>query len=119
MTLALQSADTAMLLQEGSELLGLAIAVATVSGLVALLYRWYVREHVPNGLAVLFGLTVVALYLGTTTALGQVIGGQEDVLEPGRPAEPRRVRRRRRRVVRRARSRGPARDGPLRDDRRT
>ncbi|MFC7248311.1 potassium transporter TrkA [Halomicroarcula sp. GCM10025324] len=81
MTLALQSADTAMLLQEGSELLGLAIAVATVSGLVALLYRWYVREHVPNGLAVLFGLTVVALYLGTTTALGQVIGGQEDVLE--------------------------------------
>ena len=81
MTLPLQSADTAMLLQEGSELLGLAIAVATVSGLVALLYRWYVREHVPNGLAVLFGLTVVALYLGTTTALGQVIGGQEDVLE--------------------------------------
>ncbi|MFC7019444.1 MULTISPECIES: potassium transporter TrkA [Haloarcula] len=72
---------TAMLLQEGAELLGLGIAVATVSGLVALLYRWYVREHVPNGLAVLFGLTVVALYLGTTTALGQVIGGEEGVLQ--------------------------------------
>jgi hypothetical protein len=78
----LQSGDTtAMVLQEGGELLGLGIAVATVSGLVALLYRWYVREHVPNGLAVLFGLTVVALYLGTTTALGQVIGGEEDVLQ--------------------------------------
>ena len=81
-TVILQSGDTtAMVLQEGAELLGLGIAVATVSGLVALLYRWYVREHVPNGLAVLFGLTVVALYLGTTTALGQVIGGEEDVLE--------------------------------------
>ncbi|MFC6863676.1 potassium transporter TrkA [Halomicroarcula sp. GCM10025817] len=81
-TVLLQSGDaTAMVLQEGAELLGLGIAVATVSGLVALLYRWYVREHVPNGLAVLFGLTVVALYLGTTTALGEVIVGDEDVLQ--------------------------------------
>lgn len=80
--IALQGGSvTEVLLRVTAQLLGLGVAVGTVSGLVALGYRWYVRERVPSGLAVLFGLTVVALYLGSTTALGQVIGGQEDVLQ--------------------------------------
>lgn len=55
------------------QLLGIGIAAATAAGLVAIAYRWYVRERVPTGLGVLFGLTVVTVYLGTTGALGAVI----------------------------------------------
>ncbi|MFC6974219.1 hypothetical protein ACFQL1_05315 [Halomicroarcula sp. GCM10025709] len=61
-------------------LLGLAAVAGTLSGTVALVYRWYVRERAPTGLAVLVGLSAVAIYMGTTTALGQVIGGSDDVL---------------------------------------
>jgi len=68
------------LLQLTAELLVVGIAAATAAGLVALAYRWYVRERVQTGLGVLFGLSVVAVYLGTTGALGAVISGQEGVL---------------------------------------
>lgn len=64
-----------------AQLLGVAVAAGGMSAFTALVYRWYVRERVQTGVAVLFGLTVVVLYLGTTTALGQVIGGQDEVLE--------------------------------------
>lgn len=57
----------------GAQLLGIGVAAATAAGLVAVGYRWYVRERVPTGLGVLFGLTVVTVYLGTTGALGAVI----------------------------------------------
>lgn len=73
--------DTGDLFQLTAGLAGLGIAAATAAGLVALAHRWYVRERVPTGLAVLFGLTVVTLYLGTTGALGAVISGQDAVLE--------------------------------------
>nr|WP_324760384.1 TrkA C-terminal domain-containing protein [Haloarcula sp. GH36] len=63
-------------------LLALSTVAGTLSGTVALVYRWYVRERVPAGLAVLVGLSAVALYMGTTTALGQVIGQSDDVLAP-------------------------------------
>ena len=69
------------LLQLAAQLLGLGIASGTAAGLVAVSYRWYVRERVPTGLGILFGLSVVAVYLGTTGALGAVISGQEAVLE--------------------------------------
>lgn len=54
-------------------LLGVGLAAAVAAGLVALVYRWYVRERVPTGLGVLFGLTVVSVYVGATGALGAVI----------------------------------------------
>ncbi|MBX0323789.1 potassium transporter TrkA [Halomicroarcula sp. F13] len=65
----------------GAQLLGIGIAAAAAAGSVAMAYRWYVRERVPTGLGVLFGLSAVALYLGTTGALGDVILGQEQVLQ--------------------------------------
>ncbi|MDS0278292.1 potassium transporter TrkA [Halomicroarcula sp. S1AR25-4] len=64
----------------GAQLLGLGIAAASAAGMVAMGYRWYVRERVPTGLGVLFGLSAVALYLGTTGSLGDVILGKEQVL---------------------------------------
>jgi len=68
-----------------AQLLGIGVAAATAAALVALGYRWYVRERVPTGLAVLFGLSVVAVLLQTTGALGAVISGgaqEEAVLDP-------------------------------------
>jgi hypothetical protein len=64
-----------------ANLIGMGIVAGSLSGTVALLYRWYVRERVPEGLAILVGLSAVAILMSTTTALGQVIGGSEDVLE--------------------------------------
>ncbi|WP_276272758.1 TrkA C-terminal domain-containing protein [Haloarcula litorea] len=65
-------------------LLGVGVAAAAAAGGVAAGYRWYVRERVPSGLGMLFGLTVVAAYLGTTGALGEVVVGQDDVLATSR-----------------------------------
>ncbi len=74
-------------LQLVAGLVGLGFVAGTAAGLVALAYRWYVRERVPTGLPVLFGLTVVAVYLGTVGALGAVINpelGEEAVLASSR-----------------------------------
>jgi len=62
-------------------LLGLAILAAAVAAAVAAIYRWYVKARVPVGLAVLGGLAIVAIYLNTSTALGQVIGGARGLLD--------------------------------------
>ncbi|GCF13041.1 hypothetical protein Harman_09760 [Haloarcula mannanilytica] len=64
-------------------LLAIAVLAATPAGAIALLYRWYVRERIQTGLALLFGLTAVVLVIGATTALSEVILGDEDVLEAG------------------------------------
>jgi hypothetical protein len=54
---------------------GFAVVAAVVAGVAALVHRWYTRVAVPPGVTVLLGLAAVALYLNTTTALQQVIGG--------------------------------------------
>jgi len=61
-------------------ILGLAILAAALAAVVALAYRWYATERIPSQLALLVGLSGVALYLNTTTVLGQVIGGQAGFL---------------------------------------
>ncbi|WP_135303990.1 TrkA C-terminal domain-containing protein [Haloarcula amylovorans] len=71
----LQSGSTtAALVRLAVELLGLGIAAAAAAAVVAMGYRWYVRERVPTGLGVLFGLSVVAVSLvGMRGGLGDVI----------------------------------------------
>ncbi len=64
-----------------SQLVGLAVLAATLAAVVALGYRWFARERVPVGLALLAGLAGVAVYLNTTTALGQAIDGETDTIE--------------------------------------
>ncbi len=56
------------------------VFAAVVGGLVGLIYRWYAGERVSDGLSVLVGLSVVAIYLNTAGALGDVIGGEVDLL---------------------------------------
>ena len=53
---------------------------AILGGGVGLLHRWYAQQRVPDGLAVLVGLSGVALYLNTAGALGDVVDGQLDLL---------------------------------------
>jgi hypothetical protein len=61
-----------------AQLGGLAILSATLAAVVALVYRWYVRDTVGSGLALLVGLSGVAVVLNTTPALSQVIVGQTE-----------------------------------------
>jgi len=56
-----------------ARLLGLALSAAVAVAVVAVVYRWYVREPLPDGLAVLLGLGVVALYLNAVGLFGQVL----------------------------------------------
>lgn len=55
-------------------LFGLSVLAFLVSGTVSAVYRWYFREPIPPGLAALFGVATVALYLNTVGLLGRVIG---------------------------------------------
>ncbi|WP_336329877.1 MULTISPECIES: TrkA C-terminal domain-containing protein [unclassified Haloarcula] len=64
-------------------LLVITLLAATPAGAIAVFYRWYVRERIQTGLAVLFGLTAVVLVIGATTALSEVIAQREDVLAAG------------------------------------
>lgn len=57
------------------QLVGLAILAGILAAVAAAAFRWYTREVVPAELALLVGLSGVAVYLNTTTALGQAVGG--------------------------------------------
>jgi hypothetical protein len=61
--------------------IGLALFAGGLTALLALAYRWYTRERLPVGLALLAGLGTVAVYLNTTAALGTVIGGSDGLLD--------------------------------------
>lgn len=69
------------LLSGTARLAGLAVLAGAVAALVAAGYRWYVNTRVPVGLAILGGLAIVAIYLNTSTALGQVMGGARGLLD--------------------------------------
>jgi hypothetical protein len=60
------------------------LALTVLSGAlgagIGLLHRWYANRAVPEGLSVLVGLSGVALYLNTAGALGDIIGGQRELL---------------------------------------
>lgn len=58
----------------------LAAGAVTAGVFAGLIHRWYAGERVPDGLSVLVGLSVVAVYLNTAGALGEVIGGQLELL---------------------------------------
>lgn len=57
------------------------VAAAVVAGLAAG-FRWYFRQEIPFGVALLVDATVVTLYLNTRVALGQAITGSTGPLEP-------------------------------------
>ncbi len=57
--------------------IGLVVGAFLASSVAALLYRWYTREDIPRALAVLFGASVVALYLNTVGLFGDFVTGTD------------------------------------------
>ena len=74
-----QSAVVGDFLVDISRVVVFTLFAAAVGGLVGILHRWYAGERVSDGLSVLVGLSVVAIYLNTAGALGDVIGGDIDL----------------------------------------
>jgi len=70
---AQSGALTERALVAAAQILGLSLVAAGVAALVALLYRWYVRERVPGGLPALFGLSVIVPFLGASELLRNVV----------------------------------------------
>lgn len=56
-------------------ILGMAILAGIVAGTASFAYRWYVRERMPDYLAVLLGLGAISIWLNTRATLSQFIGG--------------------------------------------
>jgi hypothetical protein len=66
-------------------IVGLGLLSGALGAVVGFVHRWYARSRVPEGLAVLIGLSGVALSLQTREALGGVITGSPagaQTLEP-------------------------------------
>lgn len=57
-----------------AQMAGMVVLAGGLAAIVAVVYRWYAGEHIQEGLAVLVGLSGVAVSLNITTAIGQVIG---------------------------------------------
>ncbi|MGQ3411703.1 potassium transporter TrkA [Natrinema sp. LN54] len=63
-------------------IIGFALLAAGASVAVAFVFRWYSTEAVPEGVAVLFGVAIVALWLNTQSALQQAIIGDTPLTDP-------------------------------------
>ena len=59
-----------------------AVLSVLVAGAAALTYRWYFRDEIPEGVTVLLGISIVALYLNTTSLGAIAIGESPALLEP-------------------------------------
>lgn len=60
--------------QAAVTLVSFAVISVIVAGAGAVAYRWYFRTEIPEGVAILLGVSVVALYLNTTS-LGVIVSG--------------------------------------------
>jgi hypothetical protein len=69
-----------------ARLLALTLLAALVGAVTAVVYRWYVRETIPDGAALLLGAGAVGIALNTTALLGATVGGTTDPFATGRVA---------------------------------
>ncbi|SER55601.1 TrkA C-terminal domain-containing protein [Natrinema salaciae] len=63
-------------------ILGFALLAGGAGAGVAFVYRWYSADEIPEGVAVLFGVAMVALWLNTQTALQQAISDETTLTDP-------------------------------------
>ncbi|NUB90705.1 TrkA C-terminal domain-containing protein [Haloterrigena sp. SYSU A121-1] len=56
------------------------LAGGTAAG-VAFVFRWYSADGIPEGVAILLGVSMVAIWLNAQSALQQVISGDAELLE--------------------------------------
>lgn len=66
-----------LVLDGAVRILGLGVLSTVVGAVTASLFRWYSGMPLPEGIAVLLGLSAVALWLNTTATLGLAIGGTD------------------------------------------
>lgn len=66
-----------------ANVVGLALLAGAAATLLGIVHRFYARSAVPSGLAILVGLSGVALYLNTTSALSEVLANDTDMLALG------------------------------------
>jgi len=78
-----QAIPTETLLTAILRISGFAVLAAGTAAATAVTYRWYSGDGIPDGVAVLVGVTAVALWLNTQTALQQAIIGNTGLTEPG------------------------------------
>lgn len=82
-TLALLPAQVPLtedLLTVVAEAAGLILLSGVLATLLSALYRWYARTRIPDGVAVLVGVSGVGVLLQSTKALALVIGGGTEIL---------------------------------------
>ena len=75
-----QIALTEDLLPTVARIAGLMLLSGVLATVFATVYRWYARAQIPDGVAVLLGVSGVALELNLTKALASVIGDSTEVL---------------------------------------
>lgn len=63
-------------------ILGFALLAGGTSSAAAVTYRWYSADEIPEGVAVLVGVSTVAVWLNTKSALGDAIIGETSLLDP-------------------------------------
>ena len=68
--------------QAAVTLVTFAVVTALVAGSAALAYRWYFRAEIPEGVTGLLGVSVVALYLNTTSLGSVAVGDNPALLAP-------------------------------------
>ncbi|ELY74731.1 TrkA C-terminal domain-containing protein [Natrinema pallidum] len=77
-----QLVPTETLLEALVRILAFALLAAGAGASVAFLYRWYSADEIPEGIAVLVGVALVAIWLNTQSALSQAIIGNTGLTEP-------------------------------------
>lgn len=68
--------------QAAATLAVFALLSAVVAGATAIAYRWYFGDRIPEGVTVLLGMSVVAIYLNTTSLGLVAVGGSPGLLKP-------------------------------------
>jgi hypothetical protein len=79
-TVPIQTGDQLLSMRWLVRLVGLTLLAAGLGAGIGLVHRWYANDRVPEGLAVLVGLSGVALSLTSTTALSQFIDNEAAAL---------------------------------------
>lgn len=69
--------DSVSVVAAASRVLGLGVLAGVTAGTGAFVFRWYAGDGLPDGVAILLGLSAIALWLNTTATLGLAIGGTD------------------------------------------
>ncbi|ADB59477.1 TrkA-C domain protein [Haloterrigena turkmenica DSM 5511] len=76
-----QAVSTEVLLDALVEILGFSLLAGGTAAAVAFVFRWYSADGIPDGVAILLGVSMVAIWLNTKSALQQAIIGDTGMLE--------------------------------------